>query len=189
MSSDTQAPYRVTGTREHFQGALFSVVTDTVRMPDGTSAVRDYLRHMGAVCVVAIDDEERVVMLRQYRHPVREVLWEVPAGLLDVPGEDPSAAAARELAEEAGLTAARWELLITIYTTPGIADEKIRIFLARDLSPVGPEFAYERVFEEATMTLHRIPLDEVMSMMDRGEITNGVHAVGLLAAWRRLRAS
>jgi ADP-ribose pyrophosphatase len=185
----SHAPYSVTASTEQFRGNVFSVRTDTVRMPDGSTTKRDYLRHTGAAAVVAIDDDGDVVLVRQYRHPVADVLWELPAGVLDVDGEDHRAAAGRELAEETGLVAGHIEPLIDFYPTPGYSDERIRIFLARDLAGVGPDFAYERSFEESAMTVHRFPMEQAMSMVDNGEIVNGVCALGLLAAWRRLRIS
>ena len=186
-ASPAESPYRVTGSHTHFQGRVFGLLSDEVATPEGLVGTRDYVTHIGAVAVVAVDDEGRVVLVRQYRHPVRAVLWELPAGLLDVEAEDHVEAAARELAEETGLTAGRWEPLVTVYTSPGYSTERIDIFLAHDLSPVEDGFAFERVFEEATMTVHRVPLDEAAAMVDRAEIVNGVAAVGLLAAWRRLR--
>jgi 8-oxo-dGTP pyrophosphatase MutT (NUDIX family) len=180
------APYRVTATVEHFRGSVFSLVTDTVQMPDGATAVRDYVRHMGAVAVVAVDGEGQVVLIRQYRHPVGEILWELPAGLMDIAGEDPAVAAGRELSEEAGLVAASVVPLITMRTSPGYTDEKIQIFLAQGLSDVDDGFDFVREFEESTLTIHRMPLTEALSMVDRGEVVNGVCALGLLAAARRL---
>lgn len=186
-SGATDAPYRVTRSHTRFQGRVFGVQSDEVTTPEGLVGMRDYVTHIGAVAVVAVDDEGRVVLVRQYRHPVRAVLWELPAGLLDVQAEDHVEAAARELAEETGLTAAVWEPLVSVCTSPGYSTERIDIFLAHDLSPVDDGFAFERVFEEATMTVHRVPLDEAVAMVDRGEVVNGVAAVGLLAAWRHLR--
>jgi len=180
------APYRVTGTVEHFNGSVFAVRSDTVQMPNGTTAVRDYVRHMGAVAVVAVDDQGQVVLIRQYRHPVGEILWELPAGLLDVDGEDPAVAANRELSEEAGLVAATVVPLITTRTSPGYTDERIQIFLAEGLSEVDESFAFEREFEESTLTVHRLPLTQALAMVDAGEVVNGVCALGLLAAARRL---
>ncbi|HEY8545673.1 MAG TPA: NUDIX hydrolase [Acidimicrobiales bacterium] len=183
------APYGVIKTVEHFRGPVFTVLTDTVAMPDGQTAARDYIRHVGSVAAVAVDEQERVVLVRQYRHPLQRVLWELPAGLRDVDGEDPALTAARELAEEAGLVAARWELLLTLHNSPGYSNEEILIYLARELDQVDDGFEFERVFEEATMTTHRVPLDEAIAMVDRGEITNATTVAGLLAAWRRLRAA
>jgi ADP-ribose pyrophosphatase len=183
----TAPAYQVTKSKRHFQGSVFGVYTDVVKMPDGSSAARDYVRHRGAVAVAAVDERGQVALVQQYRHPVRSALWELPAGLLD-DREDHATAAARELAEEAGFVAARWEPLVTIYTSPGYSDERIELYLARDLSPVGAEFTFRRVHEEAQMTNHLVPLDEALSMVDRGEIINGVCVTGLLAAARRLRA-
>jgi NTP pyrophosphohydrolases including oxidative damage repair enzymes len=180
--------YTVVDTTEHFSGPVFTVITDTVTMPDGGTAARDYIRHVGSVAVVAVDDQGQVVLVRQYRHPLRQVLWELPAGLRDVDGEDPAVTAARELAEEAGLVAARWEPLVTMHSSPGCSDEEVIIYLAGDLAPVAEQFTYSRVLEESTMTVHRVPLDEAVGMVERGEITNGVCALGLLAAWRRVNA-
>lgn len=183
----TGAPYRVVDTTEQFRGRVFTLITDTVAMPDGQTAARDYIRHTGAVAVVAVDEQTQVVLVRQYRHPVQSVLWELPAGLRDVDGEDLAVTAARELAEEANLVAARWEPLVRLHTSPGYSDEDIVIYLAQELTPVDDGFTFERVFEEATMTTHMVPLDEAVVMIDRGEITNATTVAGLLAAWRRLR--
>src|SRR4030095_12155075 len=106
-------------------------------------------------------------------------VWELRAGLRDAPGEAPIAAAARERAEEAGVTAARWEPLLAIYTTPGYSNEQLRLFLARDLTPVDAEFAFHRQFEEVDLTAHRIPLVDAVDMVYRGEITNGPSALGV----------
>ncbi len=103
-------------------------------MPDGTVARRDYQVHPGSVAVLALDEEDRVLLIKQYRHPVRQKLWEIPAGLLDVPGENPLHAARRELYEEAHVKAGDWRVLTDVYTSPGGCDEAVRIFLARDLA-------------------------------------------------------
>jgi 8-oxo-dGTP pyrophosphatase MutT (NUDIX family) len=184
-----EAPYEVISTVEHFNGPVFVVLTDTVAMPDGQTAARDYLRHVGSVAAVAVDDQERVVLVRQYRHPLRQVLWELPAGLRDVDGEDPALTAARELAEEAGLVAARWEPLLRLHNSPGYSNEEIAIYLARELDGVDDGFEFERVFEESTMTTHLVPLAEALAMVERGEITNATTVAGLLAAERRLRSA
>ena len=139
------------GTSE-FRGPVFTVYTDEVLMPGGRYVNRDYIAHIGAVGVVALDDADRVVLVQQYRHPVGARLWELPAGLIDVAGEDLVDAAARELAEEADLVAARTgTMLLDVHTTPGSSNEIIRLFLARGLSPVPAADRYARVGEEAEM--------------------------------------
>ncbi|GAA1380364.1 NUDIX domain-containing protein [Catellatospora chokoriensis] len=174
--------YEVVGSTERFKGHIFRVVTDQVTMPGGGVAGRDVVRHVGAVGVVALDDAGRVVLVRQYRHPVGRYLWELPAGLIDVQGEGLAAAALRELAEEADLTAGRVDLLVDMFTTPGCSDEMIRVFLARDLVEA-PE-RHVRTDEEADMQVDRVPLDDAVAMIFDGRITNGPAVGGLLAAAR-----
>jgi ADP-ribose pyrophosphatase len=176
--------YQVRGREERFHGAMFSVVTDQVTMPGGRVVARDYLRHVGAVGVVAIDEHDRVALLRQYRHPLGRPLWELPAGLIDVAGEELPAAALRELAEEADLVAERIDLLVDLHTSPGCSDELIRIYLARGLSPVAELDRHERRDEEAGMQLGWFDLDDAVDMVFRGKITNAACVSGLLAAAR-----
>jgi 8-oxo-dGDP phosphatase len=178
----TVSAYQVTSREERFKGRAFGVMTDTVSMPGGRAAKRDIVTHVGSVGVVALDDQGRVVLVRQYRHPVGDYLWELPAGLMDVQGEPLEAAAARELAEEADLVASDWRLLADLHTTPGASNEVIRLFLARGLSPAPA--GYVREDEEADMTVRRLPLDEAVDMIFRAEITNGPAVAGLLAAAR-----
>jgi 8-oxo-dGTP pyrophosphatase MutT (NUDIX family) len=184
--------FAVRGTTERFAGPMFSVVTDEVEMPGGVVAARDYMRHIGSVGVVPYDEAGQVVLVRQYRHPVRRPLWELPAGLVDVAGESLPEVAVRELAEESDLLAARLDLLVDLHTSPGCSDERIRIFLARDLSPA--PHRHPREHEEATMTVARFPLDEAVGMVFRGEITNAAAVAGILTtahardrAWSVLR--
>jgi 8-oxo-dGTP pyrophosphatase MutT (NUDIX family) len=179
-----QAAHPVRARHERFRGPVFSVVTDEVLMPGGQYAPRDYVVHVGAVGAVAIDEQDRVVLVQQYRHPVGERLWELPAGLMDVEGEDLAAAAARELAEEADLRAERWEMLIDIHTTPGASTEIIRLFLARGLTPLPEQQRHVRLNEEADMRTRMVPLEEAVGMALRGDITNAAALVGLLAAAR-----
>lgn len=174
--------FAVRGSTQQFAGSMFRVVTDEVEMPDGAVAQRDYMRHIGSVGVVPYDEHGRVVLVRQYRHPVRRQLWELPAGLVDVAGEPLPEVALRELAEETDLTAGRLDLLVDLHTSPGCSDEWIRIFLARDLAPAPHEHAREH--EEATMTVARFPLDDAVRMIFRGEITNAAAVAGVLAAAR-----
>jgi ADP-ribose pyrophosphatase len=178
------AGYRLLASREVFTGAIFSVFTDTVELPDGTVVSRDWVRNRGAVVVVALDDAGRVALIRQYRHAVREVLWELPAGLLDVAGEPPVAAAARELAEEVDLVAGRWDHLVDEHASPGFADELVHIYLARELSDVPDSDRHVRDQEEAQLQVRMVDLDDAVAMILRGEITNAAAVIGLLAAAR-----
>ncbi|GAA2218117.1 NUDIX domain-containing protein [Micromonospora olivasterospora] len=176
--------YEVAGRRERYAGKIFSVVTDEVTMPGGGTSARDYVRHVGAVAVVALDDAGQVVLVRQYRHPVGKRLWELPAGLMDVSGEDLAAAAARELAEEADLTAGSIDVLVDLHSSPGFSDEVVRVFLARDLAEVPAGQRHERREEEADLQIVRVDLDEAVRMVLDGEITNAAAVAGLLAAAR-----
>jgi ADP-ribose pyrophosphatase len=176
--------YEVRDRVQRFVSPVFTLYTDQVVMPGGRVAARDYLAHIGAVGVVAIDDSERVVLVRQYRHPVGWMLWELPAGLIDVAGEPLEQAAARELAEEADLVPGRLELLVDMHPSPGCSSEVIRLFLARDLREVPVHELHERRDEEAEMTVSRVPLDEAVAMALDGRITNGACLVGVLAAAR-----
>ncbi|MFC8848696.1 MULTISPECIES: NUDIX domain-containing protein [unclassified Micromonospora] len=176
--------YEVTDRREHYAGRIFSVVTDEVTMPGGGTAARDYVRHVGAVAVVALDDAGQVVLIRQYRHPAGRHLWELPAGLMDVTGEDLAAAAARELAEEADLTAGTIDVLVDLHSSPGFSDEVVRVFLARDLADVPAGQRHERSEEEADLQVVRVDLDEAVRMVLAGEITNASAVAGVLAAAR-----
>jgi 8-oxo-dGTP pyrophosphatase MutT (NUDIX family) len=169
---------------QRYAGPIFSVYTDKVTMSGGGTAERDVVENKGAVGVVAIDDVGRVVLIRQYRHPVRQRMWELPAGLRDVRGEDLVLTAARELGEETDLRAARFDLLVDLYTSPGFSAETIRLFLARDLSPVPDDERHERTDEEADIELAWLDLDEAVAMVLRGEITNASAVGGLLVAAR-----
>ncbi|KFK86789.1 ADP-ribose pyrophosphatase [Streptomyces sp. JS01] len=177
---DTPEEWQVTATVTPFTGNKTSVRTDQVVMPDGSVHGRDYQVHPGSVAVLAIDDEDRVLVLRQYRHPVRHRLWEIPAGLLDIPGENPLHAAQRELYEEAHVKAENWRVLTDVYTTPGGCDEAVRIFLARDLSEAEGE-RYAVAEEEADMEQARVPLDELVRSVVAGDLHNNCLVVGVLA--------
>jgi ADP-ribose pyrophosphatase len=174
--------YAVRARTERFKGSMFRVVTDEVEMPGGRVAERDYMIHVGAVGVVALDDAGRVVLVRQYRHPVGRYLWELPAGLIDVEGEELDRAAVRELEEEADFTAGRIDLLVDAHTSPGCSNEVIRLFLARDLRPVPHDRRHERRDEEADLAVRLVDLDEALGWALRGEITNAACLVGLFAA-------
>lgn len=174
--------FEVRARHERFRGRAFSLVTDEVTMPGGRVAARDYIRHVGSVGVVAIDEADRVVLVRQYRHPLGRPLLELPAGLMDVKGEELPAAALRELAEEADVTAGRLDLLVDLHTSPGCSDEVIRLFLARDLAAVPEAERHERRDEEASMEIAWYDLDEAVSLIFAGQITNAAAVAGLLAA-------
>ncbi|MGA4842844.1 NUDIX domain-containing protein [Streptomyces sp. G45] len=183
---DTAEEWQVTATATPFVGNKTSVRTDDVVMPDGSVSRRDYQVHPGSVAVLALDDDGRVVLVRQYRHPVRHKLWEIPAGLLDVPGENPLHAAQRELYEEAHIKAEDWRVLTDVYTTPGGCDEAVRIFLARDLAEAeGERFEVEE--EEADMEIARVPLDDLVRGVLAGELHNNCLVVGVLSLTAALR--
>ncbi|GAB2609173.1 NUDIX hydrolase [Streptomyces capparidis] len=178
---DVPEEWPVTGTAVPFTGNVTGVRTDEVTMPDGSTARRDYQTHPGSVAVLALDDRQRVLLVRQYRHPVRQRLWEIPAGLLDVPGEHPLHAAQRELYEEAHCKADDWRVLIDLYTSPGGCDEAVRIFLARGVSDIEGE-RFEVAHEEADMDVARAPLADLVRGVLAGELHNTCLAAGVLAA-------
>jgi 8-oxo-dGTP pyrophosphatase MutT (NUDIX family) len=169
---------------ERYRGPIFTVYSDKVTMSGGGIATRDVVENKGAVGVVALDDVGRVVLIRQYRHPVYQRLWEVPAGLRDVSGEDLLITARRELAEETDYQAARFDLLVDLHTSPGFSNETIRMFLARDLTPVPQDERHARTDEEADLEIAWFDLDEAVAMILRGEITNASTVAALLAAQR-----
>ncbi|MCI3275517.1 NUDIX domain-containing protein [Streptomyces cylindrosporus] len=177
---DTPEEWEIRATETPFRGNKTSVRTDDVVMPDGSVVRRDYQVHPGSVAVLALDDAGRVLLIRQYRHPVRQKLWEIPAGLLDVPGENPLHAAQRELYEEAHVKAEDWRVLTDVYTTPGGCDEAVRVFLARDLSEAeGERFAVED--EETDLEYARVPVDELVRGVLAGELHNNCLVVGVLS--------
>jgi 8-oxo-dGDP phosphatase len=165
------------------QGKITSYVEDQVRTPDGQLITREYLKHPGAVGVIALDDHDRVALVRQYRHPVRHRLIEPPAGLLDVEGEGYLATVKRELAEEVGLAAGSWAVLVDLFTTPGILGESLRIYLARDLEVVDDPDGYVREGEEAHMDTVWASLDDLVEAVLDGRLHNPTVVSGVLAAW------
>jgi ADP-ribose pyrophosphatase len=177
---DAPEEWEIRATKTPFVGNKTSVRTDEVVMPDGSVVGRDYQVHPGSVAVLALDDEDRVLLIRQYRHPVRQKLWEIPAGLLDVPGENPLHAAQRELYEEAHVKAEDWRVLTDVYTSPGGCDEAIRIFLARGLSEAdGDRFEVEH--EEIDLEYARVPVTELVRGVLAGELHNNCLVVGVLS--------
>jgi ADP-ribose pyrophosphatase len=174
--------YRVLATETVYEGRVISLERATVAMPGGGDSVREIVRHPGAVAVVAVDDDDRVVLVRQYRHPFGMPLWELPAGLRDADGEPPLETAKRELAEEALLSAARWSLLTTSYSSPGFCNEQVLVYLAEDLSEVDRPEGFVVEHEELDMTLDRVPLDDAVQRVFDGDIRNSSAVIGLLAA-------
>ena len=181
--ADTAEEWPVISSAERYRGKIINVRSDTILIPDGNTAEREVVEHPGAVGVLALDESRRVLMIRQYRHPVGRLLWELPAGLRDVAGEPLLQTARRELLEETGYRAARWNVLVDYFSSPGIITERLRVFLARGLDLV-PEA--ERDFvpenEEAHLLVDWVPLEEAVSLVLAGELHNGVAVVGILAA-------
>jgi ADP-ribose pyrophosphatase len=174
--------FSVESSQSVYKGRIMGLRVDEVRMPGGGAATREVVEHTGAVGVVALDTENRVVLIRQYRHPVGEWLIELPAGLLDVPGEPVWETAARELLEEAGLRAGRWHTLLDLRPSPGLSEEAIRVYLARDLTDVSEEDRHVGVEEETDLGVHRMSLDAAVAAIFAGEIENSTTVAGLLAA-------
>ncbi|WP_020386549.1 NUDIX domain-containing protein [Kribbella catacumbae] len=169
----------------HSTGRVISVRRDHVVPPNGgESFVRDVVVHPGAVGVVALDPDNRMLLVRQYRHPVGYRLLEPPAGLLDVAGEEYRLGAERELWEEAATKAADWRVLVDAFTSPGLTNEAVRIFLARDLSEATE--TYNRLHEEADMETVWAPLVDVVGAVLAGDLHNPILVMGALAAWSAL---
>ena len=179
---DRAAPRRVVTSASRFDGRVWRVESDVVDLGDGQQVERDVLRHPGAVGVVAVDDDLNVLLIQQYRHPVGAVLWEPPAGLLDVDGEDPLDAAARELYEEAGYRAREWSVLVDAFTSPGGSDEAVRIYLACDLTEVGEHERHVGDGEERDMPVRWAPLCAVRDAILSGQLHSPLGVMGFLAA-------
>jgi len=181
---DQAGSWPVTESSVLARGRIVTVREDMVRLPDGEVVGRELVEHPGAVAVVALDEHDRVLLIRQYRHPVAATLWEIPAGLRDVAGEALVETARRELAEEVGYQAAEWRVLADFLSSPGISTERLRVFLARDLTVVpAEEREYVRQHEEAYLTVAWVPLDDVVRGILSGDLHNGVAMVGVLSAY------
>ena len=170
--------FEVLGSELEYQGAILALRRDRVAMPGGRTAEREVIEHHGAVAVVAIDDEDRIVLIEQYRHPLGRRLLELPAGLLDEPGEDPVDAVGRELTEETGLTAESFSVLVDVAASPGFTDETVRIFFAEGLSEVDRPEARD---EEADIELVRLSVEDALARVLSGEIVNASAVAGILA--------
>ncbi|MFT4233311.1 MAG: NUDIX hydrolase [Leucobacter sp.] len=176
---DAPAAVRVLDSEVLVHGHVWDVRRDRFEF-GGDELVRDYIDHTGAVAVLALDDD-RVLLIRQYRHPIGHRDWEIPAGLMDAPGESGLAAAQRELLEEVDLRADRWELLVDLFLSPGGTSEATRIFLARGLHRV--EHDYVRSEEEAELEPRWVPLADAVDAVLAGGVHNSITVGGVLAAW------
>jgi len=176
---DVPFAVEVTESELVFEGRVWDIRRDTFDY-NGSSIVREYTDHTGAVAVLALDEDDRVLVIRQYRHPVGLREWELPAGLLDIEGEDPLVAVKRELEEEADLRARDWDVLAEFATSPGGNNEVIRVYLARGLSAT--EQAFERTDEEADIEVAWVPLDEAVDAVLARRVQNPSLAIGVLAA-------
>ncbi|WP_440710818.1 NUDIX domain-containing protein [Herbiconiux sp. YIM B11900] len=179
MIEDDFAPVDVLSSDVVFDGYIWDVRRESFEY-GGTTLRRDFVDHPGAVAVFVLDEDDRVLLIKQYRHPVRRREWEPPAGLLDAKGESPLDAAKRELAEEVDLQADDWHVLIDYFTTPGGNNEAIRIYLARSVRPAGS--AFEREGEEADMESRWVDLDELVEAVLASRVQNPSLVIGALAA-------
>ena len=168
-------------TRPIYDGKILHVRLDTVELPNGKTATREYLEHGGAVCVLPLLSDGTVLMERQYRYPVGQVILEIPAGKLDHLGEDPLDCAHRELEEETGLRAQHMERLTPMVTTPGFCTERVSIYLATGLIQ-----AAAHLDDDEFLNVVRMPLREAVTRVMCGELNDGKTALGLLMAWQRL---
>nr|WP_231707412.1 NUDIX hydrolase [Arthrobacter sp. zg-Y919] len=166
-----------------YSGPVWDVVKEKFLLTDdGEPLVRDYIAHPGAVAILAMNDAGQVLLINQYRHPVRMTLWEIPAGLLDVDGEDFQVGAARELAEEADLVASEWNVLTDLFLSPGSSREALRIYLARGISEVPEADRHTRTHEEAEITTAWVDLDEAVQAALQGRMHSPSAVAAVLAA-------
>jgi 8-oxo-dGTP pyrophosphatase MutT (NUDIX family) len=165
-------------SRQIYKGRIVDLRVERVTLPNGASVELELMHHVGASAVAAVDERDRVVLIRQYRHAAGGYNWELPAGVLDSADELPEACAARELREETGLVAARLERLASIFTTPGFCDERIHLFLARGLRDEGHTHEDDEVIAE----IRRIPIEEAVTMIRNGDIVDGKTIAGLFLA-------
>jgi len=171
-------PYRRTATTH---GHLMDFVVDEISTPDGGTMVRNYLEHPNAVGIIAMDEQSRIVVEWQYRHPVRRKLVEAPAGLCDQAGEALLATAQRELAEEVGLAASTWHILLDIYATPGSCTQSTRVFLAQGLTKVPRPDGFKLEAEEADMAIGWADLDDLVDAIYAGKVMNPTIVTGIMA--------
>jgi 8-oxo-dGTP pyrophosphatase MutT (NUDIX family) len=181
LVDEPQSP-RIISTELDFKGRVWDVRRDVFEY-NGHELTRDYVDHPGAVAVLVLDDQDRALLIQQYRHPIRSRDWEIPAGLLDIEGEDPLVAAKRELAEEVDLVAADWSSLVTFHSSPGGSNEVITVFLATGISATAS--AFSRTEEEADIVVRWVPLSDVIASVLGGTLRNSILAIAVLAAHAR----
>lgn len=179
MLADFPDARKILNSAVTYRGRVWEIVRDEIDFADEL-IIRDYLRHPGAVAIVAVDENNRVLLINQYRHPVGQTMIEIPAGMLDDLYEDPLSAAKRELLEETGYVAKDWHTLIDVCTTPGSSSEAIRIYLARDLQ-LNPDLNYVKKSEEAEITVSFSPLSDAVSAIFGGLIQSPTAVSGILA--------
>lgn len=179
MTEPGKHVFEVLSTQDVYVGRIIALRIDQVSMPGGGQAPREVVEHHGAVAIAALDEDDQVTLVHQYRHPIGRRNWELPAGLIDHAREDPVTTAQRELVEEAGLVAGEWSVLVDVAVSPGFTDEAVRVFLATDLATVDRVMEGE---EEADLVIRRFPLAEAVRMVLAGEIINAATVSGLLAA-------
>lgn len=175
--------YRVVDSKRVFEGKVVTVRLDQVEMPDGNVAIREVAETTNAVAIVAIDDRDRVCLLRHYRHPQGGFVWELPAGRLDVENEPPLETAKRELREEAKLQSDAWTFLTESISSPGFATERIHLFLAEHVTAIESDFDAED--EESGLIVEMRPFDQALADIDAQKIIDGKTINGLLLAARR----
>jgi 8-oxo-dGDP phosphatase len=186
LLADAVAHRHVVQSTPRFHGRVWDIRTDRVDLGDGEQVERDLVVHPGAVGIIAVDDDQQVLLVQQYRHPVSALLWEPPAGLLDVAGEDPLAAAQRELFEEAGYRASRWSVLLDVFMSPGGSSESVRLFLAQGLTAVAEAERFLGEAEERTMIARWVSLESARTGLFSGDLHSPLCVMGILAVTRVL---
>lgn len=179
--ADTDESWPVAGVETVYESPYVNLTVDTIVDPSGDEHARAVVRPNGAVAVVAIDDADRLLLVEQYRHPTGRRLLELPAGTLDVPGEAPQDAAARELAEEADVVASTWSPLLHLQMTPGYSTERIEVFVAGGLTPVAEADRTAREAEEAHMAQWWLPFDDAVTAVLDGRIADAKTVSAILA--------
>ncbi|MGI5911121.1 MAG: NUDIX domain-containing protein [Syntrophomonadaceae bacterium] len=167
-------------SKDIFSGRIIKVRVDTVSLPDGRNSTREIVEHAGAVAIVAVDDNNYIYLVRQYRKPIEKVLIEIPAGLIEK-GEEAIAAAKRELAEETGLRAANWSRILSYYSAPGFSNEELHLYLARNLSQGEFNLDKDEFLENVSM-----PLEEAYRLIFSGQIVDGKSIIGIQYAYNYL---